>query len=560
MLITNKEQLKNFSSAHRFWQGIPGLEVTKKGRIFSTFYSGGYKEGVNNFVVLLKSDDDGKTFSEPIAVAYVKDKRCYDEMIWIDPLGRLWWTWSYADVQGKEGVYGTICQDPDADELCWGEVFFIGKYVLMNKPIVLSTGDWLFPIAIWRKDLKIPGVWANTAKDITGAYAYKCVDKNQTFLRLGGATVPERGFDEHMIFEKKNGQLAMFVRTAYGIGVSYSFDQGHTWSEGQDSKLKGPSSRFFIRRLKSGRVLLVNHYNFEGRNNLTALLSEDDGETWKYSLLLDERSDISYPDGVETENGYIYITYDRERGDFYGNSLEELNKKPKSAREILFAKFTEEDIIAGKIVDKNSKLKQVISKVEGKIQEKNPFGEIERFSDAELAQTLCKSDPSEIVKKIFEYYPVSCINMREVDNEKLDSLIEKLQEEKENKMQTALEMIRLVRSVSQKDAQVAPVVEAVKNILCENLSEEISTSQIAKKVRVSEYYLMHLFKKQTGISIGEYKKALKMASAKLLLIESDKKVEEIAFECGFFDANYFSRAFKQAEKLSPLQYRKLHKK
>ena len=147
-----------------------------------------------------------------------------------------------------------------------------------------------------------------------------------------------------------------------------------------------------------------------------------------------------------------------------------------------------------------------------------------------------------------------------MDNEKLDSLIEKLQEEKENKMQTALEMIRLVRSVSQKDAQVAPVVEAVKNILCENLSEEISTSQIAKKVRVSEYYLMHLFKKQTGISIGEYKKALKMASAKLLLIESDKKVEEIAFECGFFDANYFSRAFKQAEKLSPLQYRKLHKK
>ena len=49
---------------------------------------------------------------------------------------------------------------------------------------------------------------------------------------------------------------------------------------------------------------------------------------------------------------------------------------------------------------------------------------------------------------------------------------------------------------------------------------------------------------------------------KSLYIKEDlaKKVEEIAFECGFFDANYFSRAFKQAEKLSPSQYRKLHKK
>ena len=58
MLITQKEQLEKFTTDYRLWQGIPGIEVTKKGRIFSTFYSGGTKEEVNNFVVLLKSDDD----------------------------------------------------------------------------------------------------------------------------------------------------------------------------------------------------------------------------------------------------------------------------------------------------------------------------------------------------------------------------------------------------------------------------------------------------------------------------------------------------------------------
>ena len=54
MFITEKSQLKKFSTPYRLWQGIPGIEVTKKGRIFSTFYSGGTKEEVNNFVVLLK--------------------------------------------------------------------------------------------------------------------------------------------------------------------------------------------------------------------------------------------------------------------------------------------------------------------------------------------------------------------------------------------------------------------------------------------------------------------------------------------------------------------------
>ena len=55
MFITEENSLKKYGTPYRLWQGIPGIEVTKKGRIFSTFYSGGIKEEVNNFVVLLKS-------------------------------------------------------------------------------------------------------------------------------------------------------------------------------------------------------------------------------------------------------------------------------------------------------------------------------------------------------------------------------------------------------------------------------------------------------------------------------------------------------------------------
>ena len=75
-------------------------------------------------------------------------------------------------------------------------------------------------------------------------------------------------------------------------------------------------------------------------------------------MLLDERDAVSYPDGVEDENGYIYVVYDRERGD--KASYEEARK---SAREILFAKFTEEDIKNGAPLDSESRLKCVISKL-----------------------------------------------------------------------------------------------------------------------------------------------------------------------------------------------------
>ena len=53
MFITDKSQLEKFSTPYRLWQGIPGIEVTKKGRIFSTFYSGGTKEEVNNMYSML---------------------------------------------------------------------------------------------------------------------------------------------------------------------------------------------------------------------------------------------------------------------------------------------------------------------------------------------------------------------------------------------------------------------------------------------------------------------------------------------------------------------------
>ena len=94
MLITDPIQLCSFHACHRVWQGIPGIARTRKGRTFISFYSGAVAETYGNYAVLLKSDSD-TDFGEPIAVALKEGNfRCFDPVLWIDPLERLWFIWN----------------------------------------------------------------------------------------------------------------------------------------------------------------------------------------------------------------------------------------------------------------------------------------------------------------------------------------------------------------------------------------------------------------------------------------------------------------------------------
>ncbi len=559
MFFTDKTTLEKFSADKRLWQGIPSIEVTKGGRIFLTYYSGGTKEEIGNYCILAKSD--GGEHFEDIVITYEEGFRCYDPCLWIDPLGRLWFTWGIAP---NHAVWAAICDDPDADELIWSKPRMIGREVMMNKPTVLSTGEWLFPIAVWNFSSVSGGY--NGVVDAAGkqsdleerlAFAVKTVDRGNTFERLGGSNVPKRSFDEHIILEKNDGSLAMYVRTTYGIGVSYSYDRGKTWTQGENSGLRGPCSRFFIRRLKSGRILLINHFNYVGRSHLTAMLSEDDGKSWTYKLLLDERANVSYPDATESDHGYIYITYDRERGAF----LDSLEKAYASAREILMAKITEDDIIAGKLINERGYLKKVAVKL-GKyaFENSNPYKEVSKLSDNDLADMLAEKDEDAITSFLFDHYKVNCINLHNLDNKKLDALIDGLKEGISPKKSTIIEMIALIRGVKIEERKTLPVVERAKALIESSITEDLSVAEIAEKINISVHYLCHVFKAETGITPIDYRNSVKLTKAKKLLVGTDNKISDIALECGFGSASYFSKLFGESEEITPAEYRKLHSK
>lgn len=155
-----------------------------------------------------------------------------------------------------------------------------------------------------------------------------------------------------MTVERKDGSLWMLARTTAGIMESTSTDRGKTWSTPAEPRgIVHPVARFHLRRLASGRILLVKHGatmdTHEGRSKLTAWLSDDEGLTWNGGLMLDERTGISYPDGFQAPDGAVYISYDRNRS---------------TDGEILLAKFTEEDVLARSLKSPQSRLKVLISR------------------------------------------------------------------------------------------------------------------------------------------------------------------------------------------------------
>ena len=306
-------------------QGVPGIERTAKGRLWAIY--GRDVESTRNYQVLKYSDDEAKSWSEiKIMIMPQKGTRAMSPALWIDPQQRLWvfWGQSFGLQDGRYGIWAIVADNPDADHPLWSAPRRLGDGIMLNKPTVLSNGDWLLASSIWKTDDSIR-VYAST-------------DKGRTFSLRGTANVPNpatRGPDEPMIVERKDGSLWMMVRVQ-GLGQTFSHDRGKTWTPVEKLPIQHPTSRFFLRRLKSGALLLVKHGAINEktkREKLTALVSDDDGRTWLGGLRLDDRDDVTYPDGVQADDGTIYVIYDHHR-------------TPDG--EVLLAVFTEADVRASK--------------------------------------------------------------------------------------------------------------------------------------------------------------------------------------------------------------------
>lgn len=368
--VINTNPGPEYSDEQRDFAMVIGLDRTPKGRLWAAWVAGGDSD--KGYFVATSSDDDGATWSKPRLVIDPPDvpnglrRRVLVGNFWTDPTGRLWlfFDQSMGYFDGRAGAWAITCDNPDADRPVWSAPRRLWHGMTLNKPVVLRNGDWLMPISLWTRDRIKPAELRDGFAELDDqrmAHLFVSTDKGATWTRRGGVVIPQSDFDEHMFVELKDGRLWMLARTKYGIAETFSSDGGRTWTEPKPSAIQNPSARFFLRRLASGNLLLVKNGPLDkrtGRTQMTAFLSDDEGKSWKGGFVFEERNGVSYPDGFQSSDGVIHILYDRERA---------------KEREILMAKFTEADVLAGKLVSLKSQTKMLVSKARGQRKSEPPL-------------------------------------------------------------------------------------------------------------------------------------------------------------------------------------------
>lgn len=89
--------------------------------------------------------------------------------------------------------------------------------------------------------------------------------------------------------------------------------------------------------------------------------------------------------------------------------------------------------------------------------------------------------------------------------------------------------------------------------------EQITLEQLANMEHISTSYLSRQFKRQTGMTVITYVNQLRIEAARHLLIGSQMRVNEIAYQVGFESPKYFYRMFKALTGESPAAFRRKYR-
>jgi RpiB/LacA/LacB family sugar-phosphate isomerase len=92
----------------------------------------------------------------------------------------------------------------------------------------------------------------------------------------------------------------------------------------------------------------------------------------------------------------------------------------------------------------------------------------------------------------------------------------------------------------------------------ENLAREVSVTQLAKTVGMSQYYFSKLFKTSTGTTPHQYVMRQRVERAQELLRDGDTALATVATQVGFETQSHFTSVFRHLVGITPKRYREMH--
>ena len=121
------------------------------------------------------------------------------------------------------------------------------------------------------------------------------------------------------VVRKADGTLVAYLRDngppPKRAHISFSKDDGVTWTPARDSDIPNPGVSLEVIRLRNNDWIMVFNDIESGRYSLAAAISDDEGATWKWKRHLDGnptqagKNQYHYPSVMQAKDGSIHVTY-----------------------------------------------------------------------------------------------------------------------------------------------------------------------------------------------------------------------------------------------------------
>lgn len=103
------------------------------------------------------------------------------------------------------------------------------------------------------------------------------------------------------------------------------------------------------------------------------------------------------------------------------------------------------------------------------------------------------------------------------------------------------------------------IVEKAKQIIEQNLYNDLKASDIVRQAGIKQAHFYELFRKATGRTPADYHLWLRCNQARKMLVDSSAPITEIAYKLNFSSSQHFSTCFKKNFGATPLKYRKANR-
>ena len=105
------------------------------------------------------------------------------------------------------------------------------------------------------------------------------------------------------------------------------------------------------------------------------------------------------------------------------------------------------------------------------------------------------------------------------------------------------------------DESIPDRIKEVAKFLEQNISRNLTVSQIAKQFSLSESGLKKMFAKDVNCGVTDFFNNMKIEKAKEYIRENEKNFTQISENLGFNSIHYFSRLFKKKTGMTLTEYR-----